>query len=503
MSFQLPVFVKAIRQRLGAQSLAHRLTSGVFWTLLGNTTLRAFSALATVILARMLGPERLGELGIIESTVAMFAVYGAFRLGNTAIRFVSKYRMTDPLRAQRILNLSLIASFGLCAIVALTVALAADAIAVRNLRRPDLADDLRMGALMLFYLTYGNVMQQALMGFEDFRSTARLNTYRGMLTPLLCIPMAYFFGVPGAIGGLTAGAAVIFPVVALAITRNARNAGLTHSIPVRELRHEVPVLWSFALPGFLVFAITTVVMWVSRVMLTRQPQGYADMGIFQAASAWNSLIVLIPTNVARVMLPILSRAHGEESSGEFRKAFGLQTEAVWMISIPMAICIIGFSRPLALIFGRDYAAVEGILPTLIISAVFLSANEGIRIVYESMARQWTNLLMYAVWGIVLLVACAVLTKGHGIMGFCIANLIANACLFALQAVYVDTRLVPGALRPHFMLISFGLVLFIASMTAVQLLPRGAALAANALLFLIALFPVGLRLKNKLRPRPAN
>jgi len=99
---------------------------------------------------------------MVRSTVQMFSVYAGFRLGNTATKYVAEYRRCDPVKAARILKLTLMISAVLCGIVSLILLLSSRFLAVRVLANETLAAAIAMGAFMLFFLRFTLTSRRAL-----------------------------------------------------------------------------------------------------------------------------------------------------------------------------------------------------------------------------------------------------------------------------------------------------------------------------------------------------
>jgi len=95
-----------VQRRLEASSLGLRLARGAFWSLVGAVISRVLGVLASVLVARMLGREGFGELGVIQSTVGMFGTFAGFGLGLTATKYVAEFREKDAAKAGRIMALS-------------------------------------------------------------------------------------------------------------------------------------------------------------------------------------------------------------------------------------------------------------------------------------------------------------------------------------------------------------------------------------------------------------
>ena len=447
-----------LKGHLSKSHLAHRFSRGVFWTLVGNVTWRLLSAISTITVARILGARAFGEYGMIQSTVAMFSVYAAFRLGNTSTKYVAEYRTRQPEKAGRILRLTLLVSFILCSVVGMVLFIASPYLANHVLNRPELATALGLGGVLIFFLIYGNVKQCALAGFESFKTIAKVNLTRGMATLVFCIPLAYFWGVEGAIGGLVIVAALILIQLSILLKRERNHARFPHHVPLKEIKKEIPILWSFALPGLLVGILIAAMMWLGRLFLTRREFGYTELGVFEAANQWQAIILFLPAALSSVILPILSETFGKESNNEFKAAVSMQIQAFCLVTLPIVIFAIGFSKPLAAVFGHGFENAAGVIPILMISGYFNAMNQSIRQTYDGAGRPWTNLAMYMVWALVYFLGCLQFIPKMGALGFALTQLVAEAILLLIQGSYVDFILAPMALRRHLTLIIYSFLL---------------------------------------------
>ena len=488
----------SLKKRLTKSHLTERFSRGAFWTLMGNITWRFLSAISTIAVARILGPKIFGEFGMIYSTINMFSVYAGFRLGTTATKYVSEHRKKDPDKAGRILKLTLIASFILCASAGLIHFILSPYLAGNILNNPGLATGLSLGAFLLFFLVYGEVKQFALAGFENFKAIAKVNIFRGALTPLLVIPMAYFWGAEGAIAGLAIVAALMFSRVSIFLRRESVNARFPERIPLSDVKKEVSILWKFALPGFLIGVITISMMWVGRVILTRLDNGYVEIGLFTAADQWRLIILFIPMVLAPVILPILSETYGNKSNDEFKKAISFQVHSILLITLPLTTLVIGLADFLALIYGSKFRGVEDIIPILMVSVFFHALNMSLSLIFTSSEKRWINLTMHIGWGFAFLLGCLVFIPIKGAIGLGITMLIADVILLSSQVLYIEFTLAPGALRRFFKLIVYSIFLFSSAYFAQNQLALNLAIPILCFLFIMSLMPLYLEFRKKMR-----
>lgn len=110
-------WLSRFKARLSESPLAYRLARGAFWSLIGGVGSRALTLVSSIIVARLLGKEGYGEVGMVQSTIGLFGVFAGFGLGSTATKYIAEYGIKDPEKAGRILNLTLIFSLASASIM--------------------------------------------------------------------------------------------------------------------------------------------------------------------------------------------------------------------------------------------------------------------------------------------------------------------------------------------------------------------------------------------------
>lgn len=427
--------------------LLHSASSGVAWTLVGSLAHKAGTAITALVLARLLGPSKLGEYSLVQSTVMMIALYGSFRMGNVAIKHISQYQKTDPLKCARILRLALNASLLTCTAAALVMIVFSGPLAAQMLGTPHLQKDIIVGGIFLFFSTYTTILQVTLTGFKSFRASAIFSLARGILTPLICPILAYFWGVTGALAGLTICAVLLLPFLLKAIQHEITTAGLPPNVSLRESLIELPILWTFALPGFLCLILVATSNWITKTTLARVGS-FHELGLFEAAAQWCTLVFFLPTILSRVMLPFLSEASHPNHLDRYSKAFAIQVRTTLLLTTPIAVGLITFAKPTMHLYGRDYVDSVHFLPLIVAAAIVRTINETIRLVYESRSRLWFGLLLYVAWAACLISITHWTIPTMGAKGFAIASLSAELVLCGLSTLAIERLILPGLIKPH-------------------------------------------------------
>ena len=92
--------------RIQTSAIGSRRARGIFWTGTGAIISRALGLLGSIVIARILGREIFGVVGMFQSTINMFATFAVFGMNLTANKHVAEYRKSDPDRAGRIIGMT-------------------------------------------------------------------------------------------------------------------------------------------------------------------------------------------------------------------------------------------------------------------------------------------------------------------------------------------------------------------------------------------------------------
>jgi O-antigen/teichoic acid export membrane protein len=421
-------------RRIEASDVGSRLAKGVFWSMVGAIISRGLMLCATVLVARTLGKTGYGELGMIQSTVGMFGVFAGFGLGLTATKHVAEFRQIDPERAGRIIGISGIFAMGTGSLMALGVLIFAPWLAEHTINAPHLAEGLRIGAIILFIDALNGAQTGALSGFEAFKTIASVNLFIGLISFPILVCGVYFGGLTGAIWALAINRCFNWLLNHIALRKEARRYSVPFSI--HNCSREWPVLWRFSLPAALSGALVGPVNWACGALLVNQLNGYAEMGIFNAANQWRVAILFIPGMLGQVILPLLSNLNGESARQQYRKVLILN---IWLnlgialaVVLPLTLCAYYIMSA----YGPDFAQGAGVLRVLSFSAVLIAVNDVVGQAITSKGKMWAGFTFNFLWGISLLVIATIfLHSGYGALGLAYATFIAYVLHTVWQFIY--------------------------------------------------------------------
>jgi O-antigen/teichoic acid export membrane protein len=425
-------------------SLRARYARGAMWMMAGSGAAQFLTAVCGIVIARILGVERYGALGIVTSTIAMFNVVAELSLGLTTNKHVAEYHKSDPSRAGRIIALGTILTFFTGAVTAVMVAIFAEPLAVHALKAPEIAHYLRIGAPLLLISAINGVQMGTLTGFEKFRAMSVGRMVIGLVTVPLLVTGVIIGGLAGVVVGQIVAGCVGLIWFRLAIMRESHNHGVV--ISYRDAWQERSVLLSFALPSLLSGLMNMPVIWAANAILVRSANGMAEMGMFNAASQWRNLIIWIPATVGQVALPILTSLLHEGDQRRFRRTLMLNICVNLFSSLAIAIPIALGSYWIMSLYGAEFSHRWLALAALSGAAVLQATINVIGQVIASASRMWWGFILNLLWAGELLVLTWHLVR-FGANGVGAAHLLAYLLHLIQVSAYVawvlqhDARLV--------------------------------------------------------------
>lgn len=433
----LKVIALSFWHRLHASPIGLRLARGAFWALVGTVISRGLMLLSTIFAARLLGLVRYGELGIVLSTISMLSTIAGFSLGQMSTKYVAEFYQKDPDRAGRVIALSNLFSWITGGIMTLALFLFADAVAARALAAPYLGHQLRIASLLLLLGSVTGAQVGTLYGFEAFRIIARINIVTGVTSVMAIVLGTWLFGLDGAVWGTIISRIATYLAGEIALRRVTHSHGI--SMRNAGCLLEIGLVWRFGVPAMMGGVMVGPVIWVSNAFVVNQPNGYAEMGIFNAANQLRQLILFFPTTLASVALPMLSNLQGLGSSRNYRKLFwanlGLSAGSAIAIALPIAI----FAPWVMARFGASFRMGWSVLVLLCVVAVLTAALDGVGQSIASEGRMWSGFALNLIWAAVMLIVSFALRR-QGATGLAIATLMAYLMHLVTSSIYVRYRM---------------------------------------------------------------
>ena len=420
------------KQLLGGDSNSARFARGTFWLTSSTVASLILGMIASIAVARMLNKTDFGKLGMVVNTIAMLGTFAGLGLGLTSTKYVAEFRLIDPARASRVINLvNTLAAYSGGA-VSLLLFIFAKELSTHVLNAPELANVLRMGTVLLFFNTLNGTQSGALSGLEAFRTLTKVNVIRGAINFPIMITATYLFGLSGAVAGtvISGSAGWLLNHLALIKERSISNLPANGG----KAFDEFGILWKFSLPALIGGALAGPVLWIANTILANQPGGYGELGLVNAANQWRNLITMLPSIFCSAALPILSSE--QNSASDNRETLDLTQKVTISIIIPVYTVTIFLGDFIMGLYGKSFSGGYSVLVGITFAICLMAiANVGGTNLAAS-GKMWTGFFYNLVWGLVLVGFVYKYAAVGGAKAYALGYVVAYAVLFALMLWYL-------------------------------------------------------------------
>lgn len=439
-----------------SDTLKGKLIYGIFWNFISAIASQGFPLIAAIVTARILGTAGYGQLGMINSTVILFSTFAGLGLGITTTKYIAQYHQKDPERAGRIIGLTNL--FGLVSGILMFIILFVMApwLASSTLAAPELTNELRIISLLLIFNTLVGIQSGTIAGFGSFKNLARIAVIHGAISSILTIMGVYFFGLTGVVVALVLNSSINLILYRITIKNLLKNFKI--KVDYSKAWQEKNIIWKLSLPTMLSSIMVGPVVWIANIIIINTPEGYASLGIFNAANQWQIVLGFLPVIIGGVLLPLVSANINKEN----KALEAINVLASWIIVIIIALPLISFPEIIAIFYGQEYSStvfLQSISLMMLVSCI-LSYKEGIGRKLIAKNLMWWGFISNLLWAILFLVSILIL-KNLGSLGLALSYFISyslNTLIFV--PFYLSKKVVPKNLLVSSEVILIWLVLII-------------------------------------------
>lgn len=431
-----PTINKAITY-LNETELGKRLFKGVSWTLVGSVSGKLLQLISFIIVARIIGKEEYGQLGIIRSTIAMFLMFSTLGMGMTASRYIALYRNTEPQYAYKIYKFSYKVTLIFALIISLIVFSFSESISLHAFNNKLLEEPLIISTFVLFFMSITSIQSGALNGFENFKSIGINSTINGVIQLVLVVLAAYYFNVYGVILALGISYIVLFIQLQISLKKNIQPLKNEQSESKEKISLR-SIFINFSLPAVLSGLVTVPTLWWAKTLLIKS-NGFGEMAIYDVAEQWYYVILFIPGSLSSIILPLLTNTTMEGTKSEYKNLIKLNLAINIIITSILAIFVAILSSFIFKMYGPEF---NNPIPLIILlaSAIICAVNNVLGQIIASKGKMWIGLIVNMIWGVWLVLFSTIFIDkmNLGAAGLAYAILV-SYLLHSVTQAYVAIR----------------------------------------------------------------
>ena len=368
-----------------------------------------------IYLARILGPVALGIYALGFTFVGFFGIFNSLGLMESAVRFTSIYRASGEFEKLRALlwrggATLLIANLFFGAFFLMF----GGALAFRFYHSPALALYVPWFAALMVLGIISTYYSRVLAGYKQVgRRTLIINFIGTPTTMLLSIALiATGWGLRGYLLAQVLGSLVVIVLMLAFVWK------ITPTLARPRLQWSPPIdnaVWSFSISAFVILLLEFLMTQVDKVALGFF-RGAREVGIYSISAAVVAYISVILNSVNQVFSPVVAELHSKRDSAMLGRLYKSLTRWILALTLPLAITVMVFARPLLRIFGHDF---EAGWPVLIIGTIGQLINCGVGsagLLLMMSGNQGRLLRVQAFMAALMTISSAVLVPTWGIVG---------------------------------------------------------------------------------------
>jgi len=416
---------------------SERLLRGLGWNAAGCIIGQGASFAGSIVTARYLGKEVFGQLALVQTTVAAFSTLAGLGLGTTAMKFVSEHRSQNPRKAGSILGLSTLVAVATAVLFSLVLASCARWLAPGVESAPAVISALRLSAPYMFFITVNGYQMGTLSGLEAFRGISYINVAYGLASLGLTWAFSWRFGFRGAIVSQGFSAALLWYMYHRALRVECRRWNIV--VTYRGAWSERSALYRFSVPTTAAWMISSVAIWWSNTALARSC-GYAELGIFSAATNMRLMVLFLPLIIGRVTTPMLNNLLAAGELRGYRKTFCGSVILNGGVAVLTASGLALVGRSILHAFGKGFTGSPALILLLLGSAVLEVISGCLYQAVFTGSSLWPQVAINGVWAVVLVSTLQFTVSHDGVSALAFSYLAAWSSSMTLYGAEAWRRL---------------------------------------------------------------
>jgi len=233
--------------------------------------------------------------------------------------------------------------------------------------------------------------------------------------------LAWYAGVKGAVIALAICSGLT--VIAYYIVSRKELYAAKIKVTFNEALSEWRILVRYSLPAFLSTITVGPVIWASNAFLANRPDGYGQLGIFNAAIHWDTFVQFFPSLISTAVLPVMSDMYGR---GDKRGSINVMWKMMGitaLLVIPLAILVSLFSPLIIKAYGSSFAGGHWVIVIVVFTTVLYSISAHLGTFIAAAGKMWIGFAINCAWGISFLIFSYYMVK-WGAEGLATAKFIA-------------------------------------------------------------------------------
>ncbi|MEM2293989.1 MAG: oligosaccharide flippase family protein [Nitrososphaerota archaeon] len=409
--------------------VAEESTRGGFYLITGTASATVIMAIASIIIARLLGPELYGQYTLSLVTPQLLLLLTDLGVNQGIIKFTAAFiRKNESHRIKRIIKYGLMLRAAAGTLISLLNYLLADLFATVLLQRPELAVYVKIAAISVLFQAIFATITSAFVGLDKTEYNALASNLQALAKAIISLALVLLgFGVAGAITGHVASYALAaIPSLTILVLVTRKNKGDSKFEGCR-VTSDLKTMLNYGIPLYVSALLTGLIPIYQNVILAFFTTD-VDIGNYKAAVNFTSLMHIVAVPISTALLPAFSKLNSATKE-EVKIFYRLANKYTSMMMFPLAFLIIVLAKEIVeIVYGNQYLLAPIFLA--IYCPLYFLVGFGYLVLpslYNGLGETKTTFKMSLITFITLILLSPVLAGLYSVIGLILAYILANSC----------------------------------------------------------------------------
>jgi O-antigen/teichoic acid export membrane protein len=354
-----------------------------FWALSGNVFGKGLALIASVCIARFLGKDVFGMYGLIRTILLSVAVFSTFGLGYTATKFVAEYSKNQPNRVSAIISNIMQITLVTGSLFAILLFVFSKQIAT-YLEASNLYNAIRYLAIIVIFNSITTTQVGMLAGFKKFKAVARINLMNGIFMFVCSVGLTYFYGLNGALLALLMAQILNCLQNYLEVRKSIKELNISKDNTKYSIKQE---LITFSFPVALQEMLYSLLTWITPVLLVKF-SNFGEVGMYNAAQQWSSVILFIPGTLRNVILSHIS-SDTDNHKKQVKTLHRMLLINFLATFVPFIVVFL-FSGLIEKLYGNTFTSLKIVLNVSVCTTIFSTLSNVFKQYFMAINRAWVT-----------------------------------------------------------------------------------------------------------------
>ncbi|GJM17448.1 MAG: teichoic acid transporter [Thermodesulfobacteriota bacterium] len=353
-----------------------KLFKNAYWLFGGKSASGIFTAIQTVIVARMLGVSDYGLLTLVIAYISVLNMFFDLKVWETATKYIGTYlEQGETDKTRSMIKLSYILDIGSGIIAFIIAILSAKLISTYIIHTPDAYVLIWIFSISLFIDTANSTSDAILRVFDRFKNIAFINSFQKLFRLLVVVGLLFAgFGIKGVLYGFILASFIGFIIRMWIVVKTLKDNHLEGwlSADIGLIKNQWKgILWFLGNTSFIATLKTGNERYLG-VMILGYFAGKDAVAYYKIASTVASLANKVVDPLYEAIYPELVKFTSSNAIKDFKKMIKSTTKSLALIIVPLTAIIIIFAEPIVrLIFGTEYVPATNALRILAVAVLIV------------------------------------------------------------------------------------------------------------------------------------